>query len=75
MPRNVGTSRVRELIPDRRSADAQEPSAVNSGVPQPDSAGQADLDAVSTGMSTLLRCALRLMKSYDASPSRRDRSR
>jgi hypothetical protein len=43
---------------------------VNSGVPQPDSTDQADLEAVSTGMSTLLRMALRLMRSYDVSPVR-----
>ena len=79
MPRNVGTSRVRRLYvvePSPAPHESQEPPAIaNSEVPQPDSADQADLDAVSTGMSTLLRCALRLMKSYDASPSRRDRSR
>jgi hypothetical protein len=64
----VGTSRVRRRLtvvepnPDRH--ELQEPPAVSSEVPQPDSADQVDLDAVSTGMSTLLRMALRLMKSY-----------
>jgi hypothetical protein len=54
MPRNVGPSRVWELIPDRRSADAQ-------GVPQPDST-DPDLDAALTGLNMLLRVALRLMQ-------------
>jgi hypothetical protein len=56
-------ARKRESIPDRRSAGAQEPLTVDSEVPQPDGADPGDLDAALTGMSTLLRVALRLMKS------------
>jgi hypothetical protein len=58
----------------------QEPSsstpAADSEAPSPDS-DQADLDARLSGMSVLLRVALRLMKSYNTSqsPSRRDRDR
>ena len=69
--------------------EPQEPSsptpASDSEVPQPDSGkfrvnseyGDADpdLDAALTGMSLLLHLALRLMKSHDASPTRRDRGR
>ena len=68
------TSRARHLnivepSPHRHGTDtqeppAQEPPAEISEVPQPDSAAdQADLDAALTGMSVLLRVALRLMKS------------
>jgi hypothetical protein len=51
-----------------------------SEVPQPDAdvdtqSEQADLDARLIGMSVMLRCALRLMKSYDASPGRRNHGR
>jgi hypothetical protein len=64
------TSRARRLhvvesIPDRH--ETQEPSsstpAGDNEAPQPDGADQADLDAISTGMSLLLHVALRLMKS------------
>ena len=46
--------------------EVQEPSSTPAGdgeVPQPDGA-DPDLDAISTGMSVLLRAALRLMRSY-----------
>ena len=76
----AGTSRVRrrlnvvESIPERH--ETQEPStpAARSG-PQPDSADQADLDTALTGMSLLLHVALRLMRSYDTNPTRRDNGR
>ena len=56
------------------SYEPQEPSpATDSEVL--DNADRADLDAALTGMSMLLRLALRLMKSYGASPSQRDRGR
>jgi hypothetical protein len=67
--------------PPAQRAPAEEPTsgASSSEAPQPDSADpdsdddeQADMDARLTGMSTLLRLALGLMKEYDASPTRRD---
>ena len=72
------TSRVRRLNvvePSPAPHEPQKPPAADSEVPQPDSADQADLDAALSGMSVLLRVALRLMRSYEASPTRRDRSR
>ena len=66
------TSRVRRRLnvvdstPDRHAPQeppAQEPPATDSEAPQPSDA-DPDLDAISTGMSVLLRAALRLMRSY-----------
>jgi hypothetical protein len=88
----MGTSRARrrrlhvvEPIPNRRHASPpdqrQRPSteepAEAGEAPQPNGApGQADLDAISTGMVVMLRAALRLMRSCgNASPVRRDRRR
>jgi hypothetical protein len=73
------TSRLRRLHvvePSPHPAEPQEPPATDSEVPSPDSS-QADLDAALAGMSLLLRVALRLMRSHDASqsPSRRERGR
>jgi hypothetical protein len=79
------TSRVRrrlnvvELNPashELRKPPAEEPTpATDSEVSQPDSDEQAGLDAASTGMALLLRLTLRFMRSYDASPTRRNRGR
>src|SRR6516165_2343539 len=60
----MGSSQKRREVPTLSvQQPAEEPPAANSEVPQPDSANPADLDAALTGMSVLLRVALRLMKS------------
>jgi hypothetical protein len=73
MPQIAGTSRARrvvvEPIPSQHDTGPEEPPTSpapvkDSEVPQPEDA-IPDLDAAATGMSMLLRCALRLMKSYD----------
>ena len=85
----MGTSRVRRRLnvvapPNRHESTPHEspepsPPAESSEAPQPDNAdpdsAYPDIDAVSTGMALLLHLALRLMKSYDASPIRKDRGR
>jgi hypothetical protein len=76
------TSRLRRLHVvepspkhDPGQHEKQELPASVDEVPPPDSADAADLDARLTGMVTLLRVALRLMRSHDASPSRREHGR
>jgi hypothetical protein len=66
----TGTSRVRRLhvvepSPDQHEPQEspREPSAGDNEAPLPDGTDAADLDAALTGMSVLLRVALRLMKS------------
>jgi hypothetical protein len=78
---------VVETIPNRHADTHETTPARDSEIPQPDSDGKfrvnaeygdadpMDIDATLSGMSVLLRCALRLMRSYDASPTRRDRGR
>jgi hypothetical protein len=71
--REVQESSIQEPPIQERPAEVGE-------IAQPDNADQmdadqADLDARLAGMAVLLRCALRVMKEYDASPSRRDRGR
>jgi hypothetical protein len=65
---------VEEPNPGRRENGPREPQeaspAIDGETAQADGAEQADLDAISTGMAAMLRMALRLMKSYDASPGR-----
>jgi hypothetical protein len=76
------TSRLRRLHVvepspkhDPGQHENQELPANVDEVPPPDSADQTDLDATTNGMVTLLRVALRLMRSYDPPPARRDRGR
>ena len=77
----IRTSRLRRLhvvepspLQHEPKEPPREPPAGDSEASQPDSA-DPDIDAISTGMSLLLRLALRLMKSYNTSPSWRGRSR
>ena len=60
--------------PQERFPRGPSPGTSKNEVPSPNS-DQADLDARLAGMAMLLRLALRLMKSHDASPSRRNRGR
>jgi len=79
MPRTSRLRRLHVVEPSPGQHEPQEPSSSAPArvdeAPQPDSAGQADLvadlDARLSGMSVLLHMALRLMRSHDASPSRR----
>jgi hypothetical protein len=61
---------VRSSGPPPDQHEPQEPPAADSEVPQPHSTDPTDLDAALSGMSVLLRVALRLMRSY---PARRGR--
>ena len=63
------------IFPPSIQQPAEEPPAVtDSEIPQPDGA-DPDIDGALSGMSMLLRVALRLMKSYNSSPSQRERGR
>jgi hypothetical protein len=60
----------------QKPSPAEEVSAEEPSPPATGSDEQSGLDAAATGMTMMLRVALKFMKSYgDVSPSRRNRGR